>query len=302
MTTSDSFKSGFVTIIGRPNVGKSTLINALMGDKLTITSAKPQTTRNKIQCILTTDTSQIILVDTPGIVEKSNSKLGDYMGKAATTAYEGVDIVIMVVEPDKLIGKMDKAIAKTLRGRKNILVINKMDTIKPPELLEVMDVFSKLYDFAEIVPLAAIQGDTYNLTSLIEKHLEPGPMFFPDDMITDQPERQIAAEMIREKLLRNLDQEVPHGIGVEILQMKKRKGKNLVDIDATIYCERESHKGMIIGKNGELIKKVGQYARQDIERLIGMKVFLQTKVKVKKDWRNDDLVLKNLGYTKQSLE
>ena len=302
MNTDPNFKSGFVTIIGRPNVGKSTLINALMGDKLTITSSKPQTTRNKIQCILTTDTSQIILVDTPGIVEKSNSKLGDYMGKAASTAYEGVDIVVMVVEPDKTIGKMDKEIAKTLRGKKNILVINKMDTIKPPELLEVIDVFSKLYDFAEIVPLAAIHGDTYNLTSLLEKHLEPGPMFFPDDMITDQPERQIAAEMIREKLLRNLDQEVPHGIGVEILQMKKRKGKDLVDIDATIYCERDSHKGMIIGKNGELIKKVGQYARQDIERLIGMKVFLQTKVKVKKDWRNDDLVLKNLGYHKGNLE
>ena len=292
-----NFKSGFVTIIGRPNVGKSTLINALIGEKLTITSAKPQTTRNKIQCILTTATSQIILVDTPGIVAKANTKLGKYMDKAATTAYEGVDIVVFVVTPDQTIGPMDKEIMKTLRGGKVFLVINKIDTISKNELLEVISVYSQAYSFAEIVPISAISGDTYNLTTLLEQYLEPGPMFFPDDMVTDQPERQIAAELIREKLLRNLDQEVPHGIGVEILQMKQRPKQEIVDIDATIYCERESHKGMIIGKGGELIKKVGQHAREDIERLIGMKVFLQTKVKVKKDWRNNDLVLKNLGYT-----
>lgn len=293
----DNFKSGFVTIIGRPNVGKSTLINALVGEKLTITSSKAQTTRNKIQCILTTETSQIILVDTPGIVAKANTKLGKYMGKAASTAYEGVDIVVFVVTPDKTIGTMDREIIKTLRGNKVFLVINKIDTISKNELLEVMDVYSKAYNFAEIVPLSAIRGETYNLATLLVKYLDEGPMFFPDNMITDQPERQIAAEMIREKLLHNLDQEVPHGIGVEILQMKERKGKEIVDIDAIIYCERESHKGMIIGKGGDLIKKIGKHAREDIERMVGMKVFLQTRVKVKKDWRNNDMVLKDLGYT-----
>ncbi|MCL1996624.1 MAG: GTPase Era [Defluviitaleaceae bacterium] len=291
-------KSGFVSIIGRPNVGKSTLINALLGEKITITSAKPQTTRNTINCILNTTAAQIVLIDTPGIVPHPNSKLGKFMERATATAYDGMDIIVMVVTPDKTIGKGDKAIIETLKGTA-FLVINKIDTIQKADLLAVIDIYSKEYNFAEIIPISALNGELNNLTETIESYLQPGPMYFPDDIATDQPERQIAAEFLREKLLHHLQQEIPHGIAVEILQMKARKTKSMtgmVDIEAVIYCERDSHKKIIIGKNGEMLKKIATQARQDIERLLGSKIFLQTQVKVKKDWRNNDIVLKNLGY------
>ena len=288
-------KSGFVSLIGRPNVGKSTLINALVGEKVTITSPKAQTTRNTINCILNTDSSQIILVDTPGIVPKATNKLGRFMENSTSSARSGMDIIIMVVTPDKVIGPGDRAIIETLKGVV-FLAINKIDTISKPELLTVIDAYSNAYNFAEIIPISALTGELNNLVGIIESYLKEGPKYFPDDIVTDRPERQIASEFLREKLLHYLQQEIPHGIAVEILRMSPRKDKEIVDIDAIIYCERDSHKGIIIGKNGEMLKKISTQARLDIERLLGSKIFLQTKVKVKKDWRNNDIILKNLGY------
>ncbi|MCL1936703.1 MAG: GTPase Era [Defluviitaleaceae bacterium] len=289
------FKSGFVTIIGRPNVGKSTLVNSLVGEKLTITSSKAQTTRNQIRCIINTENSQIVLIDTPGIVDKVENKLGNFMDKYSKIDVNSIDITLFVIEPDKTIGKMDKEIIKRLQGDV-FLIINKIDKIAKEEVLQVIDIYKNTYPFKEILPISALKNETYNLVDLIENYLQDGPKYFSDNMITDQPERQIAAEFIREKLLRNLEEEIPHGVAVEILKMKKRDNKNLVDIDATIYCEQDSHKGIIIGKNGDLIKKIGTEARRDIENLLGSKIFLQTKVKTKKNWRNNDIILKNLGY------
>lgn len=293
-----NFKSGFVTIIGRPNVGKSTLLNKVLGEKIAIMSDKPQTTRNTIQCIVTSDRHQIIFIDTPGI-HKPKHKLGEFMVKSASDTFSEVDIVLFVVEPNTAVGQGDKYIAEMIGNTKTpvILVINKIDQIKKEEILRVIDAFKNLYNFISIVPISAITGDGVELLiNEIEKMLPEGPKYFPDDMITDQPEKQIVSEMIREKVLHLISEEIPHGVAVEITSMKERENNQIIDIQATIICEKDSHKGIIIGKNGAMLKKIGQFAREDVERFLGMKVFLELWVKVKNDWRNSDNMLKTLGY------
>lgn len=292
------FKSGFVSIIGRPNVGKSTLMNKLVGEKIAITSNKPNTTRNRIQSILTTDDGQVIFIDTPGLLENPNNKLGEFLKKSARSTFNEVDILLFVIEPDKRIGRVDKSIIESIQSIKSpiFLIINKIDTVKKDDLLEIIDLYQKAYNFAEIIPVSAINDSLNDLVATIFKYLPQGIKYFPDDMITDQPERHLVSELLREKALRLLQEEIPHGIAVEIITMKKRKNNNLIDIHANIYCEKDSHKRIIIGKNGEMLKKISTYAREDIERLLGSKIFLQTWVKVKKNWRDNDFLLKNFGY------
>lgn len=300
---SNKFHSGFVSLIGRPNVGKSTLMNLIVGEKIAIMSSKPQTTRNQIQSILTTDDYQIVFIDTPGI-HKPKSKLGNYMVKSAETTFSNVDVILYLIEPYEKIKDSDMAIIEKLRGTKTpvFLIINKIDTVEKPELLKVIDAYSKVYDFAEIIPISALKGSNKDtLLDMIAKYLPEGPKYFPDDMITDQPERQLVAELIREKGLRLLQDEIPHGLAIEITSMKQREKSDIVDIDATIYCERESHKGIIIGKQGTMLKKIGSNARHDIERLLGNPVNLQLWVKVKKDWRDSDFLLKNFGYDSKQI-
>ena len=297
------FHSGFVSLIGRPNVGKSTLMNLLIGEKISIISSKPQTTINKIQTILTTDTMQVIFVDTPGI-HKSKSKLGDYMVKSAETSLNDVDIVLYLIEPYEKIKDSDKAILERLKKVETpvFLVINKIDTIDKPELLKVIENYSKEYNFAEIIPLSALKGKNQEtLLENIEKYLPEGPKYFPEDMITDQPEKQIVSEIIREKALYLLQDEIPHGIAVEITSMKHRKDKDIMDIEATIYCERDSHKGIIIGKQGSMLKKIGSNARRDIQRFLSSQINLQIWIKVKKDWRDSDFLLRNFGYDSKNI-
>lgn len=299
----NNFKSGFVSLIGRPNVGKSTLMNCLIGEKIAIISSKPQTTRNQIQSILTTDDYQLIFIDTPGI-HKPKSKLGDYMVKSAETTLNNVDVVLYLIEPYEKIKDSDMAILNRLEKVKTpvFLVINKIDTVEKAELLKVIDAYRAVYDFKEIVPISALKGkNKEDLLSSIVKYLPEGPQYFPEDMITDQPERQLVAELIREKALYLLQEEIPHGIAVEITSMKKRDNKDLIDIDATIYCERDSHKGIIIGKQGSMLKKIGSNARQDIQRLLGSSINLQIWIKVKKDWRDSDFLLKNFGYNSKEI-
>lgn len=301
---SKSFKSGFVTIIGRPNVGKSTLMNHLIGQKIAIMSDKPQTTRNKIQTILTSEEGQIVFIDTPGIHVPKN-KLGVYMNKSAVTTLNEVDAILWLVEPDTKIGRGDSHIIEQL-GQVDtpvFLVINKIDTIEKSALLEVIGTYKDAYEFADIIPISAMTGEnTKILLDNIYGVLEEGPMFYPEDMITDQPERQIAAEMIREKVLQLMEQEIPHGVAVVIDQMKTREdNKNLVDIDATIVVEKDSHKGMVIGKQGAMLKKIGTRARIDIENLLGSRVNLKIWVRVKKDWRDSDFLLKNYGYDQRDI-
>lgn len=294
----NKFYSGFVSLVGRPNVGKSTLMNKLTGQKIAIISNKPQTTRNKIQSILTQEDFQIIFIDTPGI-HKPKHKLGQFMVKSAENTMNEVDAVLMLVEPNEVVPDMDKEIIDRLSSVKTsvILVINKMDMVERSNLLKIIDIYSKLYDFAEIIPVSALKGtNTDSLMETVKKYLPEGPQYFPGDMITDQPERQIASEIIREKALQLLQDEIPHGIAVEIMSMKKRADKNLVDVEATIYCEKDSHKGMIIGKQGTMLKKIGSRARTDVENLLGSPIYLQLWVKVKKDWRDSDFLLKNFGY------
>ncbi|MCR5640792.1 MAG: GTPase Era [Lachnospiraceae bacterium] len=295
----EAFKSGFVTIIGRPNVGKSTLMNHLIGQKIAITSNKPQTTRNRIQTVYTDmERGQIVFVDTPGIHHAKN-KLGEYMVKVAKTSMKDVDVILWLVEPDTSIGSGDQEIAKQLSGVDIpiILVINKVDTVPREKILEVIATYKELLDFAEIVPLSALRGQNCDeLVNCLFQYLPEGPMFYDEDTVTDQPERQIVAEIIREKSLHALNEEVPHGIAVSIDQMKKRKGKRLYDIDATIICERDSHKGIIIGKQGAMLKKIGTNARFEMERLLDAKVNLKLWVKVKKDWRDSDFLIQNFGY------
>ncbi len=298
----DNFKSGFVTIIGRPNVGKSTLMNHLIGQKIAITSNKPQTTRNKIQTVLTSeDKYQIIFVDTPGM-HKAKNKLGEYMVKVIKQSMEEVDVLLWLVEPDTKVGKGDQNIIKQLQGIQIpvILVINKVDSVPREQIVEVINAYKDLYDFEDIVPLSALRGiNCDELIDVIYKHLPYGPMYYDADTLTDQPERQIVAEIIREKALHALDEEVPHGIAVAIDKMKKRENKNLWDIEATIVCERDSHKGIIIGKQGSMLKKIGTNARYEIEHSLDKHVNLRLWVKVKKDWRDSDFLVKNFGYKQE---
>jgi len=292
-------KSGFVTIIGRPNVGKSTLMNQLIGQKIAIMSDKPQTTRNRIQTIVTDERGQIIFIDTPGIHVPQN-KLGNFMNKSAETTLNEVDVVLWLVEPDKKIGKGDSYIIERLAHVKSpvILVINKIDKLEKPEILEVINTYKDKYDFLDIIPISAKAGDNTDLLlGRIFEILVEGPQYYPEDMVTDQPEKQIVAELIREKVLHLMSQEIPHGVAVVVDSMKQRGKQKMMDIDATIVVEKDSHKGMIIGKQGAMLKKIGTRARYDIENLLGSRVNLKIWVRVKKDWRDSDFLLKNYGYS-----
>ena len=295
----NDFKSGFVTLIGRPNVGKSTLMNYLIGQKIAITSNKPQTTRNRIQTVLTTDEGQIVFVDTPGI-HKAKNKLGEYMVNVAEKTLNEVDVVLWLVEPTTFIGAGEQHIAKQLQRVKTpvILVINKVDSVKREEILPAIAAYKDIYDFADIVPVSARSGDnTDELLRVIMKYLPYGPQFYDEDTVTDQPERQIVAEIIREKALHSLNEEIPHGIAVAIDQMKMRN--KVMHIDATIICERDSHKGIIIGKQGNMLKKIGSTARYEIEKMLDCQVNLKLWVKVKKDWRDSEFLMKNFGYREE---
>ena len=291
-------KSGFVTLIGRPNVGKSTLMNHLIGQKIAITSDKPQTTRNRIQTVYTDDRGQIIFVDTPGI-HKAKNKLGEYMVNVAEHTLKDVDVILWLVEPSTFIGAGERHIAEQLNKVKTpiILVINKIDTVKnQDEILTFMAAPKDVCDFAEIVPLSALkEKNTDLLTELIFRYLPYGPQFYDEDTVTDQPMRQIAAELIREKALRLLNDEIPHGIAVTIERMKERPD-GIMDIDASIVCERDSHKGIIIGKGGSMLKRIGTEARKDIEHMMDIQVNLKLWVKVRKEWRDSELYMKNYGY------
>ncbi len=293
---SDQYRSGFAALIGRPNVGKSTLMNCLVGQKIAITSNKPQTTRNRIQTVYTTPQGQIVFVDTPGI-HRAKNRLGDYMVNVANRSLKDVDVILYLVEPSSYIGAGERHILGQLKsvGTPVILVINKIDTVKREELFGVIDAYRKEMDFAEIVPVSALKDDnTDELVKCIMAYLPYGPAFYDEDTVTDQPVRQIVAELVREKALKCLNEEVPHGVAVVVEQMKRR-GK-VTEIEATIICEKESHKGIIIGKGGEMLKKIGILARMDIERLLEGKVNLKLWVKVKKDWRDNAFLLKNFGY------
>lgn len=295
----NDFKSGFVTLIGRPNVGKSTLMNYLIGQKIAITSNKPQTTRNRIQTVLTTDEGQIVFVDTPGI-HKAKNKLGEYMVNVAEKTLNEVDVVLWLVEPTTFIGAGEQHIVKQLQRVKTpvILVINKVDSVKREEILPAIAAYKDIYDFADIVPVSARSGDnTDELLRVIMKYLPYGPQFYDEDTVTDQPERQIVAELIREKALHSLQDEIPHGIAVAIDRMKMQN--KVMHIDATIICERDSHKGIIIGKQGSMLKKIGSTARYEIERMLDCKVNLKLWVKVKKDWRDSEFLMKNFGYREE---
>lgn len=296
-------KSGFVTLIGRPNVGKSTLMNRLIGQKIAITSSKPQTTRNRIQTVYTSDEGQIVFLDTPGI-HKAKNKLGEYMVNVATKTLNEVDLILWLVEPTNYIGAGEQQIAEQLRQTKTpkFLIINKVDTVKKEEILQFIDTYRKLLDFDEIIPVSALKGtNTDEIIKEIFKVLPYGPMFFDEDTVTDQPMRQIAAELIREKALRSLDEEIPHGIAVYIDRMQERRTHDIIDIDATIVCERESHKGIIIGKQGQMLKKIGQQARYELEKMMDIKINLKLWVKVRKEWRDSDIQLKNFGYNSKDI-
>lgn len=297
------FKSGFVTIIGRPNVGKSTLMNQLIGQKIAITSSKAQTTRNRIQTVYTCEEGQIVFLDTPGI-NKAKNKLGDYMLTAAERTLNEVDLILWLVEPTTFIGGGEQYIIEKLQNVKTsvFLVINKTDIARKEEILQAIVAYKDKVNFAEIVPVSALEGtNTEDLVKTILSYLPEGPMYYDEDTVTDQPERQIVAELIREKALRLLNQEIPHGIAVVIERMKVRKKGDIVDIEAVIVCERESHKGIIIGKKGAMIKEIGSAARLEMENLLDMKVNLKMWVKVRKDWRDSELLLKNYGYNKKEL-
>ena len=294
-------KSGFVTLIGRPNVGKSTLMNCLIGQKIAITSDKPQTTRNRIQTVYTDDRGQIIFLDTPGI-HKARNKLGEYMVNVAEHTLKEVDVILWLVEPSTFIGAGERHIAEQLKMVRTpvMLVINKTDTVKhQDEILTFIATYKDICEFAEIVPVSALKGkNTDLLVELLFRYLPDGPQFFDEDTVTDQPMRQIAAELIREKALRLLDEEIPHGIAVTIEKMTERPN-GMIDIDATIVCERDSHKGIVIGKGGSMLKKIGSAARVEIEHLMDTKINLQLWVKVRKEWRDSELMMKNYGYARE---
>ena len=295
------FKSGFVSIIGRPNVGKSTLMNNVVGEKIAIMSDKPQTTRNTIQAVYTDEEAQVVFLDTPGI-HKPKNKLGEFMVKSATDAFKNVDLVLFVVDESKKIGPGDRKIIDDLKNIKTpvVLVLNKIDQLNEEELFDLMKMYNAEGVFEQIVPISALKGRNINeLLKVIKSHLEEGPQYFPDYMITDQPERVLVSELIREKVLHYIHDEVPHGVAVEIERMKSRKDKEIVDISAVIYCERDSHKGIIIGKNGRKLKGIGKSARADIELLLGSQANLQLWVKVKENWRNLQNYVSNFGYTEK---
>lgn len=291
-------RSGFVAIIGRPNVGKSTIMNALIGQKMAIVSDKPQTTRNRIQCVLTRDDYQIIFIDTPGIHRPKN-ELGNYMIKTVRSVFDDVDAILFVVDIADGIGGGDRRIVESLKDVNIpvIVVLNKIDISEPFQVEEGIKEFENMGIAKEIVPISALQGNNISkLESILVEYMPYGPQYYPPDMITDQPEQFIISEIIREKALECLHDEVPHGIGVEITHMEERDDRPLVDIRATIYCEKKSHKGIIIGKQGRMLQKIGSKARKDIERLLGVQVYLELWVKIKDDWRNNIGVLKDLGY------
>ena len=304
MENNANYKSGFVALIGRPNVGKSTLMNHLIGQKIAITSKKPQTTRNRIQTVYTCDEGQIVFLDTPGI-HKAKNKLGEYMVDVAEKTLKEVDVILWLVEPSNFIGAGERHIAEILEkvNAPVILIINKTDTVEKDKILEFIDTYRKLFQFAEIIPCSALRHqNTDDIIPSIFKYLPYGPQFYDEDTITDQPMRQIVAEIIREKALYALNEEIPHGIAVVIDQMKDRPNGKIVDIDATIICERDSHKGIIIGKQGAMLKKIGSNARYELEQMLEQKVNLKLWVKVKKDWRDSDFLVKNFGYDKKKLD
>ena len=308
----NNFKSGFATLIGRPNVGKSTLMNHIIGQKIAITSNRPQTTRNRIQTVYTSKEGQIVFVDTPGI-HKAKNKLGNYMVRIAERSLTEVDVILWLVEPSTFIGAGEKHIIEQLKKVKTpvILVINKTDKVKKEEVLTFIDAYRKEMDFEEIVPVSALKGDNVDeLLSCIMKYLPYGEAYYDENTVTDQPERQIVSELIREKALYSLEEEIPHGIAVVIESMKFRKsvdrakGKRttIADIESTIFCEKESHKGIVIGKKGAMLKQIGSKARPEIEDMLECKVNLQLWVKVRKDWRDSDLYMKNFGYNPKESE
>jgi GTP-binding protein Era len=286
-----------ITIAGRPNVGKSTLVNALTGEKVAIVTPKPQTTRSRIFAVVNRGDTQFVLLDTPGF-HKARTRLGEYMVNVVRESVADVDAVALVVEPLDNIGTQEQMLLERIResGVPALLVINKIDTVKKEELLRIIALYAAAYDFAAIVPISARKGDGIgDLLNEFEKFAAEGPQLFPDGMVTDQPEKHLVAEIVREKLLICLDREVPHGTAVEVTKFSERDD-GIIDLDVTIYCEKQSHKGMIIGKNGEMLKKIGQLARTDIERFMGTKVFLQTWVKVKENWRDNQTAMRNFGY------
>ncbi len=292
------YKSGFITVIGRPNVGKSTLLNQVIGEKISIISDKPQTTRNKIQMVYSDEDSQIIFIDTPGIQTPRN-KLGEYMLKVSKSTLEEVDVVTFMVDDSMEIGPMDSLIIEDLKKISTpiVLLINKTDKLSEEEILKLIQKYKEMDMFLEIIPISALNNDNVDrYIKVLKDKLPEGPQYFPDDMITDQPERFIIAEIIREKALLNLDEEVPHGIYVEIDGIKERENKDIIDVFANIYCEKESHKGIVIGKKGAKLKEIGQNARIDIETLLGSKVNLQLWVKVEKNWRERENKVKYFGY------
>ena len=293
-------KTAMITVCGRPNVGKSTLTNALVGEKVAIVSNKPQTTRNRITAIVSRGDTQLVLMDTPGF-HKPRTRLGDYMVNVVKESVAHVDCVLLLVEPVASVGPQEDALIDRLRqsGVPAILVINKIDTVDKARLLEVMAVYAAAFDFGAILPISARTGDGLDeLLTELEKYAVEGPHLFPDDMITDQPERQICAELVREKLLKCLDKEIPHGTAVEVTRFSEREN-GILDLEVTIYCEKDSHKGIIIGKKGAMLKKIGELAREDIETFMGTKVYLQTWVKVKENWRDSIAQLRNFGFSEQ---
>ena len=293
-------KSAMITICGRPNAGKSTLTNALVGEKVAIVSPKPQTTRNRITAIVNHGDTQFVLLDTPGF-HKPKTRLGDYMVNVVRESVSDVDCVLLMVEPVASLGPQEEALIERIKqsGAPAILLINKIDTVDKARLLEVMGVYSAAYDFDAILPISAKTGDGLDeLLDELEKYAVEGPHLFPDDMITDQPERQICAELVREKLLKCLDKEIPHGTAVEVTKFSERDN-GIIDLEVTIFCEKDSHKGIIVGKKGAMLKKIGELARLDIEAFMGTKVNLQTWVKVKENWRDSMASLRNFGFTEQ---
>ena len=297
----NNYKSGFISIIGRTNVGKSTLLNTLIGQKISIISNRPQTTRNNIRCIRTTNTSQMVFIDTPGF-HKPKSKLSDYMVEVAGESFKEVDLILFLVEEDLNIGKGDEFLLEKLKNEKTpvVLVINKIDKIKKEDILVKIKLYEQ-YDFIkDIVPISAFKGENIDtLVTIIEKYLPYGPMYFPEDMVTDRSERFVVSELIREKILRSLKEEIPHGTAVEVMQMKKRDDKEIYDIEANIYTERENHKRIIIGKGGNMLKKIGSESRKEIEQMLDCKVNLKLWVKVKDEWRDKPNILNSLGYNKK---